>query len=70
MTYFILLKKQIFNLLLISVITTVTYFIVNIWGMGNPLVQSKTFFWFIAGVVLTYLFILPLLALLQAKHID
>lgn len=70
MTYYSLVKKQLFNFLLIAVVATVSYYIASIWGMGNPIVQSKGFFWVVAGAVLTYLFVLPLIMLLLEKDVD
>ena len=70
MTYYCLVRKQLFNLLLISFATIAVYYIANIWGMGNPIVQAKDFFWIAVGAILTYLFVLPLLMLLLEKNTD
>ena len=68
MTYCFLVKKQLFNFILISFVATVTYHIAKIWGMGNPIVQSKDFFWFAIGAAFTYLFLLPLIECLLEKR--
>lgn len=70
MTYYCLVKKQLFNFLLISLITIASYCIASIWGKGNPIVQSKEFFWVVAGAAFTYLFVLPLIMFLLEKDID
>ena len=67
MTYCCLVEKQLFSFLLISSVASITYHIAKIWGMGNPIVQSKDFFWFAIGAAFTYLFILPFIMLLLEK---
>jgi hypothetical protein len=68
MPYCYLVRKQFFNLLLISSVTIASYYIASIWGYGNPIVQSKDFFWVIAGAIFSYLFILPWIMLLLEKN--
>ena len=70
MTYYYLVRKQLLNFLLIAFVTTIAYCIANIWGMANPIVQAKDFFWIAVGAILTYLFVLPLIMLLLEKKVD
>jgi hypothetical protein len=70
MTYYCLVKKRLFNFLLISFVASAAYYVASIWGHGAPIVQSKDFFWIVAGVAFTYLFVLPLIMLLLEKDAD
>jgi hypothetical protein len=70
MTYYCLVKKQLFNFLLISFATIASYYIASIWGYGTRVVQSKNFFWVVAGAAFTYLFVLPLIMLLLEKDVN
>jgi hypothetical protein len=70
MTYYCLVKKRLLSFLLISFVTIASYCIASIWGYGTPVVQSKNFFWVVAGAAFTYLFVLPLIMLLLEKDVN
>lgn len=70
MSYYCLVKKQLLNLPLISFVIIAVYYIANIWGMGNPIVQAKGFLWVVVGAIFAYLFLLPLITLLLEKDVN
>lgn len=67
MTYFYLVKKQLYRLIVISIVVVITYKITSFCGAGNPIAKSDTLICTLAGTVITYLFILPLINLLLDK---
>lgn len=65
--YFELMKKNFYRLIVIAVIVVITYKIASFCGAENPVAKSDTLIWVLAGVVIAYLFILPLVDLLLDK---